>query len=41
MFSSNRGLPRFTIGNPKYLEVPRGHGRLPSGLDLPPLRSNG
>jgi hypothetical protein len=34
------GLPRFTIGNPKYPEGPGGPGG-PSGFDFPPLGSDG
>ncbi len=37
MFGDNGGLPWFIIGNPKYLDGPRG----PSGPELPPFGSNG
>jgi hypothetical protein len=34
------GLPRFTIGNPKYPKGFESHGG-PNGPDLPPLRYDG
>jgi len=43
LFGGNGGLPKFIIGNPKYLEGsgglggPSGHG----GFEPPPLGSNG
>ncbi len=33
---SNGGLPRFTIGNPKYHGGPRGHGGLGGSKSPPP-----
>jgi len=40
LFGGNGGLPRISIGNPKYL---RGFGGLgdPSGSKLPPPRTDG
>jgi hypothetical protein len=40
LFGGNGNLPRFTIGNPKYLEGLGGLGGL-GGLDWPLLRYNG
>jgi hypothetical protein len=37
MFGGNGGLPKFPIGNPKYLEGLGG----PSGFEPPLLGSNG
>ncbi len=40
LFGGNGSLPRFTIGNPKYLKGLGGLGGL-GGLDWPPPRYNG
>jgi hypothetical protein len=40
LFGGNGGLLGFTIGNPKYLEGPKGHGGF-GGLDLLPFGSDG